>query len=245
MAEKILIVEDEVIVALEIERTIEKLGYESVGLATDYEGAVRKIREDRPDLMIIDIMLKGEKTGIDIAKEVGKDSERIPFIYLTSVTDETWMREAITTGPSGYLLKPFRREELQSAILLSLYKSGRQSGLPDMETEQNGRIALGYGYFYDEKIDRLFFEDRYLPLGLKERSLLRLLFKAAGKIVPFQILEESIWEGEPVSDSTLRTLIYRLKTKTDPRLIETVTGLGCRLLIGTGEEDSLEKGADA
>ncbi|WP_292660994.1 response regulator [Nitratifractor sp.] len=248
MPKKIFIVEDEAIVALEIARSIEKLGYECVGMAADYGKAVRDIKEKVPDLVVIDIMLRGEKNGIDIAREISRDPGNIPFVYLTSVTDEKWMRAAIATEPVGYLLKPFRREELQSTLLLAFRKQEKQERPAEVMSavmEEKERIVLGYGYFYERKIDRVFFEDRHIPLGSKESKLLRLLLDAGGKVVPFQNLEELIWEGQPVSDSTLRTLIYRLKTKLDPRLIETVPRLGCRLVCNRAEKYFSEKRTDA
>lgn len=245
MPKRIFIVEDEAIVALEIARSIKKMGYMCAGMAADYEEALRSILEDPPDLVLIDIMLRGERNGIDIAREINKDPGNIPFIYLTSVTDEKWMREAIATEPVGYLLKPFRREELQSTLLLAFQKQERLAEGSKVETEESERIFLGHGYFYERKIDQVFFEDRHIPLGSKERKLLRLLLDADGNVVPFRILEELIWGGQPVSDSTLRTLIYRLKTKLDPRLIETVPRLGCRLVRGKVEKDLSEKGTDA
>ncbi len=245
MSKRIFIVEDEAIVALEIARSIKKMGYVCAGMAADYEKALRSILEYPPDLILIDIMLRGERNGIDIAKELNNAPKNIPFIYLTSVTDEKWMREAIATEPVGYLLKPFRREELKSVLLLAFQKQERLAGRSKTEMKGGERISLGYGYFYEREIDQVFFEDRHIPLGSKERMLFRLLLDAAGNVVPFQILEELIWEGQPVSDSTLRTLIYRLKTKLDPRLIETVPRLGCRLVRGMVEKDLSEKGTDA
>ena len=246
MPKRIFVVEDEAIVALEIARTVEKFGYVCVGMAADYEGALRNIREKLPDLVVIDLMLKGDRTGIDIARELHNISESISFIYLTSVTDERWMHEAIATEPAGYLLKPFRREELQSTLLLAFHKQDLRLGGSSINTQEDSeRISLGYGYYYDRKIDRVFFEERHIPLGSREKDLLRILIDAGGDVVPFGILEELIWGGQPVSDSTLRTLIYRLKTKLDPRLIETVPRLGCRLVRGMVEKDLSEKGTDA
>jgi len=224
MNKKIYIVEDEAIVALEIKRTILKLGYCFVGMASNYDDAIEGILKTSPDLILMDITLKESKSGIEIAKRV-QQTRRYSIIFLTSITDETTMMSAISTEPSGYLLKPFRREELHSAILLAIYKSSEQSSF------NTDRFHLGYGYFYQIKEQTLFYKDHYISLGRKEKRLLSLLVEAKGKSVPLHVLEEHIWEGAVVSSSTLRTLLYRLNLKLEYKLIETIPSYGCRLML--------------
>ncbi|HHO64923.1 MAG TPA: DNA-binding response regulator, partial [Epsilonproteobacteria bacterium] len=124
------------------------------------------------------------------------------------------------------LLKPFRREELHSTILLGLYKAaGKEVARADL-------LALGYGYFYDLSDEKLFYGKEYIPLGKKEGKLLKILIDAEGRVVPFNVIESLIWEGALISESALRTLLYRLNNKLDHKLIETVPGYGCRLVRG-------------
>lgn len=225
MRERIFIVEDEVIVAIEIKRTIEKLGFLFAGMASNDKDALRAVPEVMPDLILMDITLKKSRSGIEINRELRKHY-RIPVIYLTSVTDTSIMQEAIATEPVGYLLKPFRREELHSTILLGLYKAAaKEVARPDL-------LALGYGYFYDLSEEKLFYGKEYIPLGKKEGKLLKILIDAEGRVVPFNLIESLIWEGALISESTLRTLLYRLNNKLDHKLIETVSRYGCRLVRG-------------
>lgn len=225
MGKRIFVVEDEVVVALEIQRALKKMGFVFAGMATHYEEAVAGIDKARPDLILLDIMLKQSKSGVEIAKTI-KQRYPIPFIYLTSVTDETAMREAICTEPVGYLVKPFRREELRSTILLGLYKA---SHIPS--PAPNHRLQLHEPYSYDMDTNTLYCRELTVALGKKERLLLQLLAEARGQTVPMQQLEVQIWDSEMVSESALRTLIYRLNIKTDYALIETIPLEGCRLLL--------------
>lgn len=120
--EKILIVEDEGVVALHIEKALEKLGYVVAGIANSGDGAIVKATEIRPDLVLMDIVLKGAVDGIDAAEKISAILN-IPVIYLTAHADESTLQRAKLTEPFGYIVKPFRERDLQIAIEFALYKS--------------------------------------------------------------------------------------------------------------------------
>ena len=117
---KILVVEDEFIVARDIQSMLESLGYCSA-LAVSAEEAVRKAGELRPDLILMDIVLKGHADGITAADRIRTELD-IPVIYLTAYADETTLHRAKLTEPSGYIVKPFDEREIQIAIELALYR---------------------------------------------------------------------------------------------------------------------------
>ena len=118
---KVLIVEDEVIVAMSIERTLSSFGYDVVGLSTTPEDAIRIAAELKPDLVLMDINLEGEIDGIDAAEKIAQISD-IPVVYLTSYTNEDTLRRAIGTNPYGYLTKPVRPKEIYTTIETVLNK---------------------------------------------------------------------------------------------------------------------------
>ena len=124
--EKILIVEDEAIVMLHIRRALEKLGYIVAGMAGAGDEAVIKATEIRPDLVLMDIVLKGEIDGIEAADKI-RTALNVPVIYLTAHADEATLQRAKVTEPFGYIVKPFRERDLQIAIEFALYK-GRMEG---------------------------------------------------------------------------------------------------------------------
>ena len=119
---KILIVEDETIIALDIKRALEKMDYEVTNMVYDYQGAIKSVKINRPDLILMDVNLGNSKDGIETAKEI-KNYHDIPIIYLTAFSDERTINRAIETNPVRYLIKPFKREELKSNILLGLNKT--------------------------------------------------------------------------------------------------------------------------
>jgi len=120
--EKILIVEDEGIVILHIRKALENLGYIVAGIANDGDDAIAKATEIRPDLVLMDIVLKGAVDGIEAADKIHAILN-IPVIYLTAHADENTLQRAKVTEPFGYIVKPFRERDLQIAIEFALYKS--------------------------------------------------------------------------------------------------------------------------
>ena len=119
--EKIILVEDDCIEAMDIKRTLESFGYEVPYVAHRGNDTITKAIEIRPDLILADIILKGDKNGIDVASEL-KDS-LIPIIYLTAHSEDSTVQKAKLTGPYGYIIKPYDSSELKYAIELALYKS--------------------------------------------------------------------------------------------------------------------------
>ncbi|HTB07197.1 MAG TPA: response regulator [Bacteroidia bacterium] len=117
----VLIVEDEVIIARDLAQTLTKLGYLVVGHCVKGEDAITMVEEKMPDIILMDIMLKGDMTGIDAAKEIRKKFQ-LPVVYLTAYSDEDSIGRANSSGPSGYLVKPFKANDLRATIETALYR---------------------------------------------------------------------------------------------------------------------------
>ncbi|WP_457598338.1 response regulator [Hydrogenimonas sp.] len=211
----ILVVEDESIVALEIESYLESKGFTIVGVVDTYDGAIEILETAKVDVLLCDIYINGEKSGIDLAREI-QNSYDIQVIYLTAYADEKTLGSAIDTEPLSYLTKPFKREELFAAVELA----GRKR-----RTSKD----LGDGYVYDPEGKHLRFRGEEVPLGKKEHLLLQLLIERNGKVLSFEQMEYSIWPNRCVSDSTRRTLVHRLNSKLDKQLVLTIPGVGYRL----------------
>ncbi len=117
----ILIVEDESIVALDIMDKLERLGYNVLAIVSSGEEAVEKVAKIQPDLILMDIVLKGKIDGIEAARRI-QESFNIPIIYLTAHSDEQTLKRAKITRPFGYIIKPFTDKDLQNAIEIILYE---------------------------------------------------------------------------------------------------------------------------
>lgn len=118
----IFIVEDEAIVANDIRETLKSLGYDTPGIAKSGEIAMEKVKELKPDLVLMDIHLAGEMDGVDAAGQIHALYD-IPVIYLTAYADKTLLDRAKVTEPYGYVIKPYDERELHSIIEMALYKN--------------------------------------------------------------------------------------------------------------------------
>ena len=116
---KILIVEDNVIIADDMQSMLEEIGYEIVDNVIVYEQAVEVLKTQEVDLVLIDIILASDKTGIDLGKHI-RDSYNIPFIFVTSNSDRATVENAKTVQPNGYLVKPFEQQDLYTSIEIAL-----------------------------------------------------------------------------------------------------------------------------
>lgn len=122
----VLVVEDENIVSKDIQHSLKKLGYNVVGAASTGEKAITLAHETTPDVVLMDIMLKGDMNGIETAGKI-KESLNIPVIYLTAYADEATLSKAKVTEPYGYIIKPFKEIDLHTSIEMALYKHGKEA----------------------------------------------------------------------------------------------------------------------
>ena len=119
---KILIVEDERITAEDLKNTLQNMGYEVTGIASSAETFYKSLHANMPDLVLMDIYLKGRKDGIELATEI-KEKYQLPVIYLTAYSDSNILERAKITEPFGFIMKPFQERELHSNIEMALHKN--------------------------------------------------------------------------------------------------------------------------
>jgi len=131
-AKRLLIVEDEGIIAADLAARLERLAYAVVGTAASADEAVAAAMSLRPDLVLMDIVLQGPQTGIAAAKRI-RDVLDIPVVFVTSHADATTVRSALGAAPFGYVLKPFNERELQAVIEIGLYRHQTENKLHKME----------------------------------------------------------------------------------------------------------------
>jgi len=123
---KIVIVEDEPIIASDIEMTLEEIGYEVVGIEEDAESALKSIKKNTPDLVLLDINLEGDIDGIMLAKDINTQFG-IPFVFLTSNTDNLTINRVKRTKPAGFIVKPFSEKDLKSSIEIALFQKNENT----------------------------------------------------------------------------------------------------------------------
>ena len=136
---KILIVEDEYIIAEDIKRILKKSGYEVVGNVQTGEDAIESVEEHQPELVLMDIHLKTDMSGIEAAQII-YDNYRIPFVYLTAYADKKTLEKAKITQPRGYVLKPFDTRELLAAVEIALYEHEMKIALKKSESKYRNLV---------------------------------------------------------------------------------------------------------
>lgn len=218
MSAKILIVEDESLVALEIASALKKEGYLITATVKSAEEAFDSIEEDTPDLILMDINIIGSMNGIEASHQI-KEIYNIPLIFLTAYNDRGTIEKAIHTSPVSYLIKPFKRQELYIAVTLAMSKKHKT---------QVFKIDLSKECLYYPEVSEIVKGSKKIPLTKKEKQLLDLLLNHQNSLVPFDTIEYELWPDKTVSATTRRTLIHRLREKIGKN-IKTIKDFGCIL----------------
>jgi PAS domain S-box-containing protein len=142
-AKRILIVEDEAIIAKDIERALLKLAYRVTGIASTGEEALLRAAENRPDLVLMDIMLNGQIDGIEAAQRM-RQQFGVPVVYLTAFGDPTTLQRATATAPFGYVLKPYEDRDLYAAVESALYRHQMERDLRSCRHELVSILAVAF-----------------------------------------------------------------------------------------------------
>ncbi|WP_142783297.1 LytR/AlgR family response regulator transcription factor [Changchengzhania lutea] len=132
---KILIVEDEMIIAANMSLQLTTLGYNVIGIMPKGEDALSHIKQNQPDIILLDIHLRGDLTGIETAKIIQEDY-KIPIIYVTANADEVHFNKAKTTNPYAFISKPFKKLDLQRAIELTINRIHSEKELDISSTDE-------------------------------------------------------------------------------------------------------------
>ncbi|QSE97585.1 response regulator [Fulvivirga lutea] len=137
---KILIVEDAQLIAVHLQKILQNANYEVIGRAANYEEAIAICKKSTPDLALMDIMIDGDKDGIETAIEL-KEKYNLPIIYLTALTDGSTIERAKKTNPYGYIMKPFQEEQVVTFLEMAIHKYTVENKL--RESEEKFKAAVG------------------------------------------------------------------------------------------------------
>lgn len=157
---KIHIVEDEPLIAETIKTILEKAGYTVTGMSDKGKIAIFDIEELRPDMIVADIMIKGEMDGIEMINHLKKRMD-IPFIFLTSLSDEETLSRVKTTNPAGFIVKPFNEHTLISNIELALHKQQFLKTSNDLNEKTDSFFIKNKGELIKIQQDEILFFEAY------------------------------------------------------------------------------------
>lgn len=203
MATRILVVEDEFIIAEDISETLRGLGYEVVGNATNYYEAVKFMDEKTTDLVLVDINLGDKKDGIDVGATI-KEKYKVPFIFITSHADKTTVDRAKNIKPNGYLVKPFDKNDLYTGIEIALSNFTERNApqaIPESADDAAHTVFIKDGTtFIKIKHDDIWFvksDGNYISIQTPQKKhLIRKTLKDFGSTLPpetfFQVYKSYI-----------------------------------------------------
>lgn len=186
---RILIVEDESIVALDISHRLKAMGYQVVGISATSAQAIQMVRSGNPDLVLMDIKIKGGVDGIATA-EIVREQFHLPVIFLTAFADEATLRRASISEAFGYILKPFEERELSTNIEIALYKHKMEKRLRDSEERFSLAVRGANDGIWDWHIREasIYYSTRFLEmLGLEEGCLGQAIDDWFGLIHPDEL----------------------------------------------------------
>jgi PAS domain S-box-containing protein len=180
---KILVVEDERIVAKDIQNTLRNLGYDALSIASTGDEAIRKAGEHKPDIVLMDIVLKGKIDGIDAAAQI-RSRFKIPIIYLTAYEDEDTLDRAKVTEPLGYILKPFEERDLRATLEMALYKHSMETKLYETEERYRALVEHSPDGIAIEADKKIIFANQAAAKLLGETDANRLTGKSIADFLP-------------------------------------------------------------
>ena len=184
---RVLIIEDDPIIAEDIKEMLTNVNYSVVGIGYDKEDSFELIEKTKPDLILLDINLSGNYEGFEIADYINK-SRKIPFIYLTSYSGKEILERAKSTMPMGYIVKPFNERELYSTIEISLFNFSKFMLPVELNRENLNQLIAN-------------------PLTQKEFDVLKSLYE--GKT------NQQLADEQFVSVNTVKTHIKNIYEKLD------------------------------
>jgi len=246
-AEKIMIVEDDEITTMNLKLTLEKLGYTIISTSDDILQARSKIKIYNPDLLLIDISIQDNHDGIQLGNYLNEHLQ-IPFIYLTSHSEENILDMAKNSEPYGYIVKPFEPKNLRTNIEIALHKANeerkrhkeqlhleeKQQKLEKLLNAQsvndNAIIYFADNYHIDVSSCETFYKNEKIKLTKKENAFIRLLVANIGKVVSFENALNYVWEGKGATYNSVRTLVWRLRSKLPTDIIHNSSGMGYSIL---------------
>lgn len=216
---KILIVENDTLAADYLKILLTKNGYTVAAILTSADEIVHHAHLIKPDLILMDILLDGKKTGCEAAVEIRQNCSHCYIVFLTAHSEKEMVEFAKRSEADGYLLKPYRDDEILAtlAVVLSHQRVSKEEGIEE--------VFFKDGFSFSFKRDILLHRGRHIPLPPQKTALIRLLVKNIDVTVSNEQISQAVW-GESRSDGTIRSLVHRFKKITGEELISNVNSIG-------------------
>lgn len=224
----ILIVEDEMLTVRYLQGIVEKLGIEVCASFDNGEETLDLLKTVPCDMVLMDINLKGALDGLETTRII-LERYRIPVLFITAYSDQDTLDRALDLAPYGFIAKPFTQHDLEVGIRFG-YKRFMVEHRSDTYQKEEHAVQLSKSFWFDMDTSILMRYNYPVKLNAKENALLKLFLQHRNQIIASELIEETIWQGEEVSNTSLRTLIYNLrKIFVGEVTIESISKQGYRL----------------
>jgi len=219
----ILIVEDDLISAEYLKNILENEDYNVLEIVDTGANAIKSVHEYKPDVVLMDIMLKDNVSGCDAALKIHYNDPETKIIFITAYADDEMLEYANESEAYAYLMKPYREKEIIATLKLALAHKDTTKSKVKQEV-----IKLIHGYSFNTKIHRLCYEGKEVPLGEKALKLLEILVRYKDITVSNEQICLYVW-GEKKTENTLRSLVFRIRSSVDHDIVQNVNGLGYKI----------------
>jgi DNA-binding response OmpR family regulator len=210
-SKKIMVVEDEKLTMLFITETLEDYGYEDILEYAYGQDIIDTIKQGTvPDLILMDINIKGAKDGIQTATEILKLCN-IPIVFMSAYNDKRTIKEVLAVSLYGFLSKPFNERELYIALEIAWKNFYQHTIIEEPLIEK--KIKLYSDCYYEIETQNLYLDNKLITLSHNQQILLETLIKDVNSIVDKELLSYKIWGTKEESSSALRTVVYLLRKK--------------------------------
>lgn len=213
----VLIIEDDALEAHYLKKIILSNNHNVVKVSKNSEDALKTAKNIHIDLVISDINIDGDIDGVECSA-ILQDMYGVCVIFTTACNDMITLEKIAKVDYTGYVIKPFRRDEIEANINLAILKHNL------LEKKNIINISDEYAYSYEKK--ELYFKNTLVELRKQESKFLELLVKSKGAILSHRVIDYAIWDGKFVEDVTRRQLIHKFKKNVPNFPFRLVKGEG-------------------
>lgn len=226
----IIIVEDELIAAEYLKALLQNNGFNVMKIIKTGKEAISEIPKLKPDLVLMDIMLKDNISGSEVALQLKHKAPNIAIVFLTAYAESEMLDYAIESNTYGYMMKPYEEQRILTSLKIIFSRIEKdKNNTSNIHTQF---IQISKDLLFDLEEKRLLHNQQEVVLGVKSLAILYTLCKHPNITVSTEELCMNIW-GEIKDTAMLRTQISRLKKSLDRDIIKNVKGLGYRIICQT------------
>ena len=218
---RILIVEDELIAAEYLKMILEKKGWSVVDIVDNGVDALESIRKYNPHLVLMDIMIKGPKSGCEVAIDI-RNISNCSIVFMTAYADDEMISYAMDAKSDGYIIKPYNEREIVAIISLLSAKQNHLNG-----TKISKIVG---GFYFNHETNLLYKSGEIIKLGSNALKLIQTLCDHKNSCVSYEQLYMTLWHDE-INLKKLQMVIYRIREICEADFFENINGIGYQIKI--------------